>query len=202
MACLSLLVLRFVDPPTTVLRLQRRLEAASRPGRYLEHWQPVPLSQISPHLRHAVVAAEDANFYQHWGFDFEQLEIAVTEDFLEDGRLRGASTLTQQLVKNLFLSTRGSFFRKAAEVALVPPAELALGKDRILEIYLNQVEWGPGIFGAEAAARYHYKTSARRLSRDQAARLAAILPAPRRRRPARMNRYSQIIQRRMDILGW
>ncbi len=162
----------------------------------------MPLSRISPHLRYAVVAAEDGNFYRHWGFDFGQIEIAVKEDFMERGRLRGASTISQQLVKNLFLGTRGSFVRKALEVPLVPLAELLLGKDRILEIYLNQVEWGPGVFGAEAAAQFHYRTSARTLSRQQATRLAAVLPSPLRRRPARMNRYSAIIDERMRAYGW
>ena len=181
-----------VDPPTTALRLERRAEALFRPGRYAEQWHPVPLSRISPHLRHAVIAAEDGNFYRHWGFDFDQIEIAVKEDFLERGRLRGASTITQQLVKNLFLGTRGSFARKVLEAPLVPLAELLLGKDRILEIYLNQAEWGPAVFGAEAAAEFHYRTSARALSRQQATRLSAVLPSPLRRRPA-MNRYSAVI---------
>lgn len=199
---LLLVAFRWIDPPTTALRLERRAEALFRPGRYVERWHPVPLSRISPHLRYAVVAAEDGNFYRHWGFDFGQIEIAVKEDFMERGRLRGASTISQQLVKNLFLGTRGSFVRKALEVPLVPLAELLLGKDRILEIYLNQVEWGPGVFGAEAAAQFHYRTSARTLSRQQATRLAAVLPSPLRRRPARMNRYSAIIDERMRAYGW
>lgn len=199
---LSLLVFRWVQPPITAVRLQRRVEAAFRPGKYQEQWKPVPLSRISPHLQHAVIAAEDGNFYRHWGFDFQQIEIAVKEDLLEEGRLRGASTLSQQLVKNLYLTTRGSFLRKGVEVTLVPFAEILLGKDRILEIYLNQAEWGPGIFGAEAAAQFHYRTPAARLSREQAARLAAILPSPLRRRPARMNRYSAVILERMRAYGW
>lgn len=193
---------RWMDPPTTALRLERRIESLFRPGKYVERWEPLPLSQISPHLRHAVIAAEDGNFYRHWGFDFDQIEIAVKEDWMERGRLRGASTLSQQLVKNLFLGTRGSFVRKAIEVPLVPLAELLLGKDRILEIYLNQAEWGPGVFGVEAAAEFHYRTSARRLNRRQATRLAAVLPSPLRRRPDRMNRYSAIIDERMRAHGW
>lgn len=199
---LLLVAFRWIDPPTTALRLERRAEALFRPGRYAEQWHPVLLSRISPHLRHAVIAAEDGNFYRHWGFDFDQIEIAVKEDFLERGRLRGASTITQQLVKNLFLGTRGSFARKVLEAPLVPLAELLLGKDRILEIYLNQVEWGPAVFGAEAAAEFHYRTSARALSRQQATRLAAVLPSPLRRRPARMNRYSAAIDERMRAHGW
>lgn len=199
---LLLVVFRWIDPPTTAVRLERRAEALFRPGRYVERWRPVPLSRISPQLRHAVIAAEDGNFYRHWGFDFDQIEIAVTEDLMERGRLRGASTISQQLVKNLFLSTRGSFARKVLEVPLVLLAELLLGKDRILEIYLNQVEWGPGVFGAEAASEFHYRTSARALSRQQATRLAAVLPSPLRRRPARMNRYSAVIDERMRAYGW
>jgi monofunctional biosynthetic peptidoglycan transglycosylase len=121
---------------------------------------------------------------------------------MEGERTRGASTLTQQLVKNLFFGTGGSFLRKGAEATLVPVAELVLGKRRILELYLNVVEWGPGAYGAEAACRYHYKTSARNIGRDQSARLAAILPAPLKRRPERMNRYREIILNRMWQAGW
>lgn len=199
---LLLVAFRWIDPPTTAVRLERRYEAYFRPGTYVERWNPVPLSQISPYLQHAVIAAEDGNFYRHWGFDFDQIEIAVKGDWMERGRLRGASTLSQQLVKNLFLTIRGSFVRKGVEATLVPLAELLLGKNRILEIYLNQVEWGPGVFGAEAAAQFHYRTSARRLSREQAIRLAAVLPAPLRRRPFRMNRYSETIDERMRSQHW
>ncbi len=121
---------------------------------------------------------------------------------MEGRRLRGASTLTQQLVKNLFFGTGRSILRKGAETTLVPVAELVLGKRRILELYLNIVEWGPGIYGAQSACRYYYSTSARSIGRDQAARLAAILPAPLRRRPQYMNRYSTIILERMSQMGW
>jgi monofunctional biosynthetic peptidoglycan transglycosylase len=148
-----------------------------------------------------VVAAEDASFYQHHGFDWHEIEIAA-EDDVEGGRSRGASTITQQLVKNLFFGTGRSILRKGAEVALVPVAELVLGKRRILEIYLNVVEWGPGIYGAESASRYYYGIAARNTGREQAARLAAILPAPLRRRPERMNKYSTLILERMREIGW
>jgi len=159
------------------------------------------MNQISPELQHAVVAAEDARFYQHHGFDWHEIQIAA-EDDLEGTRSRGASTITQQLVKNLFFGTGRSYLRKGAEFVLVPVAELVLSKQRILELYLNVVEWGPGIYGADAAARYHYQTSARSLNRDQAAKLAAVLPSPLRRRPARMTRYSSLIQERMRQMGW
>jgi len=121
---------------------------------------------------------------------------------LEGDRTRGASTITQQLVKNLFFGTGRSILRKGAEVTLVPVAEFVLGKRRILEIYLNVVEWGPGIYGAESASRYHNGTAARNIGRQEAARLAAILPAPLKRRPERMNHYSELILERMQQMGW
>ena len=160
-----------------------------------------PLSQISPDFQHAVIAAEDARFYQHHGFDWRAIQKAA-EDDMEGARLRGGSTITQQFVKNLFFGTGRSFFRKGAEFTLVPVAELVLGKRRILELYLNVVEWGPGIYGAESAARYYYRTSARYIDRQDGARLAAILPLPLKRRPDHMNSYSAIILERMRQVGW
>jgi len=168
---------------------------------YRERYKFIPLRQIAPNLQHAVISAEDARFYRHHGFDWRQVHIDAEQD-MEGGRIRGASTITQQLVKNLFFGTGRSILRKGAEFTLVPVAEIVLGKRRILEIYLNVVEWGPGIYGAEAACRTYYGTTARNIDRDQAARLAAILPAPRKRRPARMNRYSDIILKRMSQVGW
>jgi monofunctional biosynthetic peptidoglycan transglycosylase len=168
---------------------------------YQERYKFVLLSQISSDLQHAVIAAEDARFYQHHGFDWQEIQIAA-EDDLEGERTRGASTITQQLVKNLFFGTGRSILRKGAEATLVPVAELVLGKRRILEIYLNVVEWGPGVYGAESASRYHFQTDARNIGREQGARLAAILPAPLKRRPERMNKYSAIILGRMSQLGW
>jgi len=168
---------------------------------YRKRFEFVPLDEISPQLQHAVVAAEDARFYQHHGFDWHEIQIAADED-MEGGRKRGASTLTQQLVKNLFFGTNRSILRKGAEFTLVPVAELVLGKRRILELYLNVVEWGPGVYGAEAACRAHYGISARNVGREDAARLAAILPAPLKRRPERMNHYSGLILERMREMGW
>jgi monofunctional biosynthetic peptidoglycan transglycosylase len=192
---------RWIDPPTTALHIQRRLQAWIHHAPYRERYKFIPLSQISPELQHAVVAAEDARFYQHHGFDWQELQIAAKED-MEGERMRGASTITQQLVKNLFFGTGGSIFRKGAEFTLVPVAEFVLGKQRILEIYLNVVEWGPGIYGADAACRTYDKTTARNIGREQAARLAAILPAPLKRRPERMNSYSTVILERMRQMGW
>lgn len=198
---LSLVVLRFADPPTTAVQMERRVGSWFAKGKYQKRYRFVPLSRISPALQHAVIAAEDGRFYQHHGFDWEQIQDAI-EDEQEGKRMRGASTISQQLVKNLFLTTRGSFVRKGLEATIVPLAELILGKRRILELYLNVIEWGPGIFGAEAAAQAHYRTSASAIGRDSGARLAAILPSPLRRRPERMNRYSAIILERMALMGW
>jgi monofunctional biosynthetic peptidoglycan transglycosylase len=153
-------------------------------------------------LQRAVIAAEDGRFYQHHGIDWQEVDKLVEKD-LDNGRLgRGGSTITQQLVKNLFLTTHGSVIRKGAEFTLAPLAELILPKQRILELYLNVIEWGPGIYGAESAARLYYKEPASGLDREQAARLAAILPAPRTRKPARMDHYSAEIESRMRQMGW
>jgi monofunctional biosynthetic peptidoglycan transglycosylase len=200
-AALLLVAFRWIDPPTTALQTQRRFQAWIHGTSYQKRYKFVPLSLISLDLQHAVVAAEDGRFYQHHGFDWRQIQIAAEED-LEGDRMRGASTLTQQLVKNLFFGTGRSIFRKVAEATLVPVAELVLGKRRILEIYLNVVEWGPGVYGAESACRYYERTSARTITRQQAAQLAAVLPAPLKRRPERMNRYSGIILDRMRQMGW
>ncbi len=196
-----LVAARWIDPPTTAVQMQRRLQAWIHHKPYSKRYTFIPLSQISPDLQHAVIAAEDARFYQHHGFDWDQIQIDAEGD-LEGGRMRGASTITQQLVKNLFFGTGRSFLRKGAEFTLVPVAELVLGKQRILEIYLNVVEWGPGIYGADSACRTYDKTAARNIGREESARLAAILPAPLRRRPERMNHYSEIILERMRQVGW
>ncbi len=198
---LMLAAARWIDPPTTAVHIQRRLQAWVHHTPYHERYKFVPLGQISPDFQHAVIAAEDARFYQHHGFDWHAIQLAAEED-MEGGRIRGGSTLTQQLVKNLFFGTGRSFVRKGAEVTLVPVAEFVLGKQRILELYLNVVEWGPGIYGAESACRYYDKTSARNIGQQQSARLAAILPSPLKRRPERMNNYSAVILRRMHQMGW
>src|SRR5271165_2544567 len=201
LAALILVAARWIDPPTTAVHIQRRLQAWIQHTPYRERYKFIPLSQISADLQHAVIAAEDAHFSQHHGFDWHEIQIAA-EDDLEGERTRGASTITQQLVKNLFFGTSRSILRKGAEVTLVPVAEFVLGKHRILEIYLNVVEMGPGIYGAESACRYYDGTAARNIGREQAARLAAILPAPLKRRPERMNNYSARILERMRQIGW
>jgi monofunctional glycosyltransferase len=201
LAVLSLIALRWIDPPTTMVHMQRRVQAWIHSKPYTERYRFVPLNQISPDFQHAVVAAEDGRFYQHHGFDWHEIQIAA-EDDLGGGRSRGASTITQQLVKNLFFGTGRSVLRKGAELALVPIAEVVLGKQRILELYLNVVEWGPGVYGAEAASRTYFGTSARNIGREQGSRLAAILPAPLKRKPERMNHYSGLILERMRQMGW
>ncbi len=200
-AVLVLVALRWIDPPTTAVHIERRLQAWIRHKPYQKRYKFVPLSQISPNFQHAVIAAEDARFYQHHGFDWHAMELAAETD-MDGGRIRGGSTLTQQLVKNLFFGTSRSILRKGAEFTLVPVAELVLGKQRILELYLNVVEWGPGVYGAESASRTYYETSARNIGREQGSRLAAILPSPLKRRPGRMDHYSTIILERMRQMDW
>lgn len=203
LACTLLLVAyRFVLPPATTVQVQRRVEAAVAGEPYEVRYRPVDAEGQDPDVRHAVVASEDSRFYTHGGFDWEEFRIA-REDAERTGRpMRGASTITQQLVKNLFLTTHRSVVRKGLEVPLTLLAEWILGKDRILTLYLNSAEWGPGVFGIEAAAAHHYGTGADALSREQAARLAAVLPAPLERRPQDMSRTASRIQTRMRQMGW
>lgn len=199
---LSLSYLRFLPPVTTGVQVQRRIEALVTGEDYAKRYEFRPASEISDDLERAVVAAEDTRFYDHYGIDLVELRRAREEAARRNEPPRGASTITQQLVKNLYFTTHRSYLRKGLELTITPLAELILGKDRILELYVNVIEWGPGVFGAEAAARYHYDTSASRLSRDRAARLAAIIPAPRTRTPGRMDAYANIIQGRMRQMGW
>jgi monofunctional glycosyltransferase len=200
-AALALVGARWIDPPTTAVHVERRFKGGIHGSKYQERYEFVPLRQISPEFQHAVIAAEDGSFYQHHGFDWHAMEIAAEGD-MEGGKLRGGSTITQQLVKNLFFGTSRSIVRKGAEFTLVPVAEFVLGKQRILELYLNVVEWGPGVYGAEAAARYWYHEPARSIDRERGARLAAILPQPLKRKPERMEHYSELILERMQQVGW
>lgn len=202
LCAIAILLLRWIDPWTTMVQVERRVQAMQAHRAYKKQYEFVPLSRISPNLQHAVVAAEDGRFRQHHGFDWVEMQ-KVVEDDMRRGRLgRGGSTITQQLVKNLFLTTERSLVRKAAEFALVPLVEAILTKDRILELYLNVIEWGPGIYGAQAASERYYHTHASDLTREAAARLAAIIPAPLKRKPERMNEYSAIILDRMAQTGW
>jgi monofunctional glycosyltransferase len=202
LVALSLLYLRTLPPLTTGVQVQRRVEAFRAGEPTAIRYDFVPMEEISVNLRRAVIAAEDTRFYQHNGFDWEELRIARETAERRGSAPRGASTITQQLVKNLYFTTHRSYIRKGLEASITPLAEVILGKERILELYLNVIEWGPGVFGAEAAARHHYRTPASTLSREQAARLAAVIPSPRSRRPDRMGNYANTIQTRMRQMGW
>jgi monofunctional biosynthetic peptidoglycan transglycosylase len=139
----------------------------------------VPLDRISPNLQRAVLAGEDNNFFTHDGFDYEAIQKAAEKNWEEGKIVRGASTITQQLAKNLWLSESRNPLRKLEEVPLTRSLERNLGKWRILEIYLNVIEWGDGIYGAEAASQTYFGVAASRLSPSQAASLAAMIPNPR-----------------------
>jgi monofunctional glycosyltransferase len=199
---LCVLALRWINPFTTAVQMERRVGAILKHQRYRKYYDPVPLGSISPNLQHAVVAAEDGRFRVHHGFDWIEMQKVLEQDIQRHKLGRGGSTITQQLVKNLFLTTERSIVRKGVEFTLVPMVEALLSKDRILELYLNVIEWGPGIYGAEAAYEHYYHVPASGLDREQAARLAAIIPAPLKRKPAQMNEYSQEILDRMSKTGW
>ncbi len=192
--------LKTANPTSTALIEARQTQAQQQGKAIGRHWQWVPVARISPFLRRAVVAAEDASFFTHEGFDWEGIKDAALYD-LERGELkRGGSTITQQLAKNLYLSSERSMFRKVHEALLTRELEHQLSKERILELYLNVAEWGQGVYGAEAAARHHFKKSAKELTEDEAAWLAAILPSPRRYDPLRKTvaltrRYERILHR-------
>ena len=195
------LLLRWIDPPTTAVQIERHIGASIEHRPYRKLYSFAPLGEISPHLQHAVVAAEDARFFHHHGFDWKEIGNAMEQD-LGDGRKRGASTITQQLVRNLFLSTGRSVLRKGVEFSIVPLAEGLLSKRRILELYLNVIEWGPGIYGAEAASRYYFRVPASRIGREQAAELAEVLPAPLHRKPGHLTQYGARILERMRQMGF
>jgi monofunctional glycosyltransferase len=203
LACtLFLAAYRFVLPPVTTVQVQRWVESWASDERYDFRYDPVEAEAMAAAVRHAAVASEDARFYTHGGFDWEELRRAREEAERRGTPMRGASTITQQLVKNLFLTTHRSYVRKGLEVPLTLLAELVLPKERILTLYLNVAELGPGVFGVEAAAQHHYGERAASLSRNQAARLAAILPDPLDRSPQRMGTTAARIERRMRQMGW
>ncbi|WP_062787444.1 monofunctional biosynthetic peptidoglycan transglycosylase [Aquitalea pelogenes] len=161
----------------------------------------VPYAQISPNLKRALIAAEDAKFADHEGFDWDGIEAAFEKNLKQGRIVAGGSTISQQLAKNLFLSSKKTPWRKLEEAAITVMLEKVLDKRRIFEIYLNVIEWGNGVFGAEAAARYYFHTSASRLSAGQAAKLAAMVPNPRyydeHRNATGLMKKTRIIQRRM-----
>lgn len=188
---------RFVTPGTTnfmELRLEQMRE--KNPKAELKHqWQPY--EKISVHLKRAVVAAEDDKFIDHEGFDWEGIQKAIEKNEKKGRIVAGGSTISQQLAKNLFLSASKTPWRKAQEAVITLMLETLWDKRRILEVYLNVVEWGDGIFGAEAAAKRYFGTTATRLGPDQAARLAVMLPAPRR---FEKNPYSGYLNGRTQLI--
>jgi len=166
------------NPATTALMEQRASEARSKGDEVKRVQTWVPYDRISRSLIRAVLAGEDSRFFDHAGFDWEEMRKAIEEDWNRGEFKRGASTISQQLAKNLFLSTSKNPLRKLHEALITKEMEWILGKRRILEIYLNVIEWGEGVYGAEAAARTYFSTSAAALSADQAAFLSTIIPSP------------------------
>jgi len=194
--------LRGHNPETTAfIAGYREREARLRRPLHLE-WHWVPYDSISPHLKRAVVAAEDLEFYAHHGFSYTEIQRSVRDAIAGERELRGASTITQQLAKNLWLSPSRNPLRKIKEAILTHQLERQLTKKRILELYLNVVEFGPGIYGAEAAARHYFAKSAAELTEDEAAQLAAALPRPARWHPRSESDsywdYVAEIRQRMD----
>ena len=196
---IAVAVYRFVPPPVTFLMIQRVFE-----GHGLEReW--VPIEKISPNLVRAVIAAEDARFCEHQGFDLEAIEKAFAAN-AAGKKLRGGSTISQQTAKNIFLWPGRDWVRKGLEAWFTVLIELGWGKERIMEVYLNSIEWGPGVYGAEAAARRNFKVPASKLTTQQAARLAAIVPKPlawkaakpgpyMKRRAGSINRNAKAVRR-------
>jgi monofunctional biosynthetic peptidoglycan transglycosylase len=185
------------NPPQTAFMEYREKEWKEK-GRKVQIRQVwVPLSRISPYLVKAVLIAEDDKFWSHEGFDYEGIKQAVEKD-LQSGRLKfGGSTISQQLARNLYLSPAKSFWRKIREVLITWRMEQVLSKKRILELYLNVAEWGDGIFGAEAASRHYFEKPASELSPREAARLAVVLPSPRKLDPAGTQRY---VESRAEVI--
>ncbi len=187
----STLIYRVIGPPITILMIQRLFE-----GRGLDrHW--VPLKAMSPALPYAVIAAEDARYCSHFGFDFEAMEKAAAHNQRRPGKVRGGSTISQQTAKNVFLWPQRSYIRKGFEAWFTVLIETFWGKSRIMEVYLNTIEWGPGIYGADAAARRYFGVGADALSPAQAARLAAILPSPLKWQAAKPGPYVRKRSRRI-----
>ena len=189
--------------PSTSAFMEQRLEVlqSKKPDAELRH-QWVPYNRISNNLKRALIAAEDSKFLDHEGFDWEGIQKAYEKNLKKGKIVAGGSTISQQLAKNLFLSSRKVFWRKGEEAVITVMLEQMMSKRRILEIYLNVIEWGNGVFGAEAAARHYYKTSASSLSAEQSARLASMVPNPRyydsHRNARGLERKTGIILARMN----
>lgn len=197
--------LKTSNPTDTAFMREHREESEreGKPFRKMQRW--IPLSKIPKDVINAVIVAEDGTFWAHGGFDWFEFRESIERN-VKDGRAaRGASTITQQLVKNLYLSSSKNPLRKLKEWALTWYMEQTLSKHRILELYLNVIEWGRGIYGIEASSQEYFGKSASMLSRDEAARLAAVIPNPRRFRVDKETRYlerrSQLILNRMAARG-
>lgn len=197
--CLSIVAFRFVNPPITAVMLQDKLLQGATLKR-----QWVPLEKISPNLRLAVVASEDGNFCSHWGVDWGAVREAIENAKSWKG-VRGASTISMQVARNLYLWEQRNYLRKALEVPLAYVMTAVWPRDRMLEVYLNIAQWGPGLFGAEAASRHYFGKSAARLSKREAVLLAVALPNPLGRDPARPDRRMRLIadavERRMPYIA-
>ncbi|MBK6394636.1 MAG: monofunctional biosynthetic peptidoglycan transglycosylase [Betaproteobacteria bacterium] len=176
----QVLWVRWQPPRETAFMAQRLAELREKDPKATIKFQWVPYERISTHLKRAVIAAEDAKFLEHEGFDWEGIAKAREKNERRGRVVAGGSTITQQLAKNLFLSPSKSYVRKGQEAIIALMLEAFLPKRRILELYLNVIEWGNGVFGAEAAAKRYFGVQAARLSAEQAARLAAMIPSPRR----------------------
>jgi len=197
----SMSKLRTQNPKTTAFMQYRQAQwkAQGKTHGLTQRW--VSLSRISPYLTNAVIISEDDKFWQHAGFDWQAIKEAYERNRVRKKVRFGGSTISQQLAKNLFLSPSRSIARKVREAILTWRLERALTKKRILELYLNVAEWGDGIFGAEAAASYYFQTHASDLTPDEAARLAAILPLPRRYTPDKIRNSEYLTQRSQEILA-
>lgn len=191
--------LRTEAPKLTAFMKYRESHPSRRDGIRSPDYRWVPLESISPYLRNAVVIAEDDKFWSHNGFDFEAIKLALETNIQRKSWRHGGSTITQQLAKNLYLSPSRNPVRKLREIILTWRLERALSKKRILELYLNVVEWGNGIFGAEAASRHYYGKPASALNPSEAAHLAIVLPSPTRYNPLSGSRF--IENRAEDVLA-
>ena len=185
--------------------MEARLEALQQRGKAELKHEWAPYSKISTHLKRALIAAEDSKFLDHEGFDWEGIESAIEKNIERGEVVAGGSTISQQLAKNLFLSRSRTPWRKAQEAIITVMIEKLMSKRRILEIYMNVIEWGDRVFGAEAAARHYFGVSARNLSEAQAARLAAMVPKPRfyerNRDTPWLAKKTRIIRARMPLVA-
>lgn len=198
LSVIQVVSLRWINPPITVSCLWKYI-FDNRPLRYYllnDSWRP--LRQISPHLRKAVLAGEDQRFMTHYGFDFKEMNEAI-KDIAKNRGFRGASTITMQTARTVFLFHRRNLARKAAEAYYTILMEICWGKKRILEVYLNTVDWGNGIQGAEEASRAYFNVPSSSLTRPEAALLAAVLPNPHRWSPTKPSAW--VLTRKARILG-